>query len=480
MSNCRGTHAIHDLQLSQLTLNNFTSMSEPTEICKFDFSGKSPIPVDEQFKRKIAVSAVGKVNCVFFWWDLNMNPSGSILLSCGPHWTHPDTELLSNSQKEVVRQNAIPWRDHWMQGCFSLKEQSVSDVGVIYLTACHDEFSWWVDAQQDDNVDDDFFLERPTCTCLFHIVNSRNRIMQMNAFLRSPQLVPTSGNILFVGDCNLAVLRATQSFEERKVYVLQEDPLSFKIVKSFIQCNKLEQKAQLLSNLNEVPRSITNVQAEPHFNNSVLPWDNITKFYSTVKKLEKRQTEEFSVSPVAASIYALPVEYLNLHKIRWPLKSTVEGFDHQLFDHVIELASSLADDNVEPFSLWEYPCRASGEAKKIFEVNFMNEKLIETSTLTRTDVDIKKSCNGVALWVEWLVDDDNCRSCGPETSIIVGELIKWKMQHRQGVHLIPCSAIEKGEIESIDVKTSFDEKAEQIEMIFEYRYEKPQVNRTVL
>ena len=45
-------------------------------------------------------------------------------------------------------------------------------------------------------------------------------------------------------------------------------------------------------------------------------------------------------------------------------------------------------------------------------------------------------CNGVAIWVDWHLDDDIIISSGPTEEIIPGARIAWDPYTRQGVHLL--------------------------------------------
>lgn len=447
-------------------------LGEPLQMCDFDFTGKASIPLTETFIKQFPVVTQGKANAVFFWWDLKMNPSGSILLSCAPHWSHPDTDALSNSTDEVVRRNAIPWRDHWMQGCFYVKSNLMFETGrKAVIIAQHDEFSWFFDIRLE--MQTDFPLEYPSCSCLFHTANSRNRIMQMNnhsKVLPYLQLFEREKEkcLLFVGDHNLLAFVAASVQAESKVYLLQGDPFCRLSLVNFMDKTNKVNVMNELKNINIA--QFTHLIGEPHFNSAVLPWDNITEFYKQVNLLRQIQTTRLSIVPCRASIHAVSVHFLNLHKIRWPLKSTCGGFDHKLFDSVIELASSMADENVEPFSLWEYPCIALGAETNIFEVNFY-DKTINDSTKTILVEDTTRTCNGIAFWVKWIIDESSSFPCGLAKEIKIGEVITWKMDERQGVHLIPCSRIESGTIDGIDIKTQFNMEVEKLAMDFSYRYQ---------
>lgn len=405
-----------------------------------------------------------------------MDVCETIVLSCAPHWYHPDTNYSGQPKDEIEQRNSIPWRDHWMQGCYyfnSMLEFEQNETGVI--TAFHDEFSWWFDIQRAD--DDNQVLkksERPMCSCLFHMVNSRNRINNMNNCTSTFHYLMTDSSpdknkfLLFVGDHNIQPFAATSHPKVSKVYLLQEDLLCFKSMQNIVTYNK--SPIQIIKDLKEIGGEIIyGVIGEPYYNSSVLPWDNITKFWKQIQQLKVVQKEEFRTMPYGACIYAVPVKFLNLHKIRWPLKSTCEGFDHELFDKVVEVASSMADENVEPFSLWEYPCIALGEPTNIFQILF-NDNKIKSFEKVVYITESSQACNGIAFWIENILSQNNDEerlSCGPSTKIKTGELISWKLEHRQGVHLIPSSNVESG-IRSIKISTRFDQVDDKLMMEFSY------------
>lgn len=476
VAKCSGLPAIHDLQLSQLETGKFKTLGGPFKICDIDFSGKTVIETSEKFTKKFLAAYGdeyddGGVNTVFFWWELRMNPSGTVLLSCAPHWSHPDTDRLANSGDEIVRHNSIPWRDHWMQGCYYLNSKlKLQKDKPAYVTAFHDEFSWWFDIREDPV--DNLAIERPMCSCLFHLTNSRNHILQMNYPWRYRFYLTGEKEkcILFLGDHNLVALEAMFQTISSKFFLLQEDSLCAKSMQNFISYNEAlnEVSVNLIKDLEEIGNEIiTDCCGEPHYNSAVLPWDNHLKFWKQVRQLRKLQQKEFRISPFGVRIHAIPVKFLNLHKIRWPLKSTCEGFDHELFDKVVEAASLMADENVEPFSLWEYPCIALGQPTKILELLFSDNKIENSETDVNID-DFSEVCNGIAIWSETIYENTAFKvSCGPSTKPEVGDAISWPIQYPQGVHLIPCSKTETG-FRSIKISTRFDQNDDKLVMDFSY------------
>ncbi|XP_070490111.1 protein arginine N-methyltransferase 7 [Chironomus tepperi] len=465
VTKCRGLSSINDIQLSQFPLKDFKAIAEPVKICEFNFSSNKLIPNDESFNYAFQSKEDTESVIIFFWWDIHMNQSGSNLLSCAPYWAHPDTNPINS---EIEKRNGIPWRDHWMQGCYYVPKSLEKGVNYV-LTASHDEFSWFFDVYNESKVEK---IERPLCSCFLHICNSRNQIMQMNdeskrqAFIKLLRNVDLN-NVLFIGDHSLVSLIAASITTAKKITVYQEDELCFKSLRKFIECNNLNHKINLINDLTYA-KDITHLIADPCFNSAILPLDNITQISTIVQNLCKLNQQPFKVYPQRARIFTVPVHFMNLHKIRWPLESSCEGFNHECFDEVVELASKIADDNVEPFSLWEYPCYALGKRSNIFEVDFNENKISQAVTNIEID-NFSKSCNGMAFWIEWILDEnDIIISTGPLNEIVSGELINWKFD-RQAVHLIHYKDIVTGILKSIDIKFHLKD---EIAFDFSYHYEK--------
>ena len=62
-----------------------------------------------------------------------------MLLSCAPHWAHPDTQGRPDSGPADV-----PWRDHWMQAVYYLpREVRLRRRDEFNLVSSHDEYSLW-------------------------------------------------------------------------------------------------------------------------------------------------------------------------------------------------------------------------------------------------------------------------------------------------------------------------------------------------
>ena len=44
------------------------------------------------------------------------------------------------------------------------------------------------------------------------------------------------------------------------------------------------------------------------------------------------------------------------------------------------------------------------------------------------------TCNGIALWVKWILYDDITINTGPVEEVVVGEKVIWDMYSKQGVY----------------------------------------------
>lgn len=256
-----------------------------------------------------------------------------------------------------------------MQGVYFLKDNVLLEKShSAELAIFHDEYSWSFDisAGKQNKFSE---VNRPSCDCWFHLVNSRNRIGQLNDnFNRNKKFMKFFEQMDFQKeDCVLVLgdnsfLGALLGKTVGKVYIIEENSLGKKVMNNFIQYNSLQEKVEVLDNLEnvEVSNKVTHIFTEPHFLSASLPWDHITILFNKLKSLSSiLDLTTIKHISQSARILAVPVHFLHLYKIRHPLVQC-ESFDHTIFDDFVEHASSIADKNTETFSLWEYPCIALG------------------------------------------------------------------------------------------------------------------------
>lgn len=78
---------MHDVQLDQLPLQTFIPATEPFPLFKFNFNDPTSIRFDETLQLKLKANASAKsADAILFYWDLDMDGTGDIILSTVPTW----------------------------------------------------------------------------------------------------------------------------------------------------------------------------------------------------------------------------------------------------------------------------------------------------------------------------------------------------------------------------------------------------------
>ncbi|XP_037809355.1 protein arginine N-methyltransferase 7 [Lucilia sericata] len=482
IANCQGEANLHDVQLSQLPLEQFRPIAEPFEIFEFDFNRKQFRELEREHNHILKATSVGSTDLVFYWWDISMDLEEEIKLSCAPFWAHPEfKQLATDNYPAKPLANVIPWRDHWMQAIYYIpKPLNIANVGEEFILNCnHDEYSLWFDVfkKSDENLKKS--VPRHSCTCSLHMTYGRSRIGQMNQSPRNKRYlnyleehIKPDSQVLLLGDgCILGL--ASERLKASKVWCHEPHRYSRYFMDSVAKFNNLT-NVEFLEKLDDLSeanlQNITHIFAEPYFLTSILPWDNFY-FGTLLMKIIEKLSEKAEVSPFGARIYCVPVEFLDLHKIRTPLKEC-EGFNLKLFDKMVESSTSIAQSKVEAQPLWEYPCRALAPPQQLLQVEFRNFNQ-DQSTYGDISIEYSASCNGIALWVDWLLDNTSRTksivSSGPMEPIETGKFIKWDMFGRQGVHLIgKAQNVENGK-SIVQWKVDFKPKLGQLDFNFEVK-----------
>ncbi|XP_036336326.1 protein arginine N-methyltransferase 7 isoform X2 [Rhagoletis pomonella] len=435
---CKGEAAVHDVQLSQLGLEHFRLLTKPKEIFVFDFSQKLKRPTERQQLLEMDALQAGSTDLVFYWWDIQMYADDMMTLSCAPYWAHFDWK----KPKDV-----LPWRDHWMQAIYYIpKPLHISTAGGKFMLNCnHDEYSLWFDMQSTPS-EVLKAVPRHACTCGLHFSYPRSRIGQLNQSIRNKkylnyleQNLSKDSHVLCLGDgCILGLAIAKMGVSS--VILCEKQTFSKRFMDSVQKSNKIE-NVEFVDNIEKLDQSklsnLTHIFAEPYFLNAILPWDNF-RFSELLQSLLDKLPPTVKIAPHSAKIFAVPVEFTDLHKIRTPVKQC-EGFDLGIFDQMVKQARSvLPDKGVEAQPLWEYPCKALATPQEILHVTFSDFNA-ECSTSGTMKIESDGSLNGIAFWVEWNIDGGTSPksvvSTGPVESIVPGKFIKWDMFVRQGVQL---------------------------------------------
>ncbi|XP_058461173.1 protein arginine N-methyltransferase 7-like [Malaya genurostris] len=446
---CRGSSAVFDVQLNQLPLGSFKVLSEPVAVFDFKWSKRENLETKRHSRSLVEIKNAGVAQAIFMWWELIMDAEETVLLSCAPFWAHPDYEELrkNSTVSHIPNQNVIPWRDHWMQAIYFLpNSKTVVIKGQdVNLDAYHDEFSLWFGIDQPD-------LDPAHCSCGFHLAYSRSRIGQLNDGARNKRvlnyledIISKDSIVLVLGEGSLLGL-SLAAIGVKKIILLETNRISKQCMLKYSTHNGLN-GVDIISSVNQLNDDVTHVFGEPYFGSAILPWENAIQFGTQLGLVRSKLSSSVTIIPNSFSIYALPVQFLDLQKICAPL-GKCEGFDLSIMDQMIEEHSKLTDSSVEAQPLWEYPCFAVGPRTKLLHVN-LSEEIFEScmsdGTIEITLDNVVSECNGIALWADWHMDKTEKSSTiittGPLTPLLNEQLterptpVEWNTNWRQGVHL---------------------------------------------
>ncbi|XP_014662743.1 PREDICTED: protein arginine N-methyltransferase 7-like [Priapulus caudatus] len=438
VAQCTGAAAVHDLQLDQLSPDQFEPITDPLLVFRFDYSGNTPILFNNHSVVDTKAKTEGSCDAVFMWWDLQMDLDGDVVLSCAPRWAHPDPDVM-------------PWRDHWMQAVYYIpKELSVRVDSAISVHAHHDEYSLWFSVTDSStSCESEERDQHPVCTCSAHVACSRTRIGMLNDERRRScwtsalsKVISSDTVCLCLSDGSFLPLIAA-ALEAKDVFTLNESTVMRRVIVQYINTNSL-------TNLQILDKGPENVSAEdlgnvkvnlvigePFFYNSILPWDNLHFWYG-LSELQHHLAPCVKILPERACIKAIAVSFEHLWKIRAPVVCA-EGFDLRAFDKMIKHSAEISDSLIEPQPLWEYPGKALSEPFTVMDFDFRQAVTEQEQINSSLVVDflVDGCCNGVALWMEYQLDDSTSISTGLTQPPTAGNLCVWDRYSQQAVHLLP-------------------------------------------
>lgn len=435
VQNCAGVPAVHDLQLSQLEELDFTALTPPLAVFRFNFTDPTTLAANAHTVVEIKATETGTCHAVLMWWKLEMDPEAKIELSCAPYWAHPSGK-------------SAPWRDHWMQGVYYPPQVIQVETGRQFqLVACRDQYSLWFSVS-DREVPE--VVESPLCNCGLHMSLSRTRIGMLNdatrntAYASALQKVVTKSSICLCLGAGSLIPYMAAKLGAKKVYVIEGDTILRALVTEYTACNQLQgvvvvEKEPLCLTEDDLDERANLLLSEPFFSTSLLPWHNL-QFWFLRPGIEHLLTPEAITLPGTAVFYGLAVEFDHLWKIRAPVEQA-EGFDLSAFDELVQNAQAVSDGMVEPQPLWEYPCTAMTHPFHMATVDLVsNPKSIATSG--HVCFESAGNCNGVALWMDFVFDKEHTVTTGPTETVTPGKKVMWDRFTRQGVYLFDKSSLQ--------------------------------------
>uniref|UniRef100_A0A3B5ANT6 Protein arginine N-methyltransferase n=1 Tax=Stegastes partitus TaxID=144197 RepID=A0A3B5ANT6_9TELE len=428
VARCAGAHSVCDIQLSQVDPSSFTPLGPVLSMFSVDFSK----PVSSSFQAhcsQFTARSGGRAQVVLSWWDLDMDPDGSIVCSMAPSWTYRQPQ-------------DAPWRDHWMQSVYFLPaERSVSEGDELRLTVCHDDYSLWF---KRNTCQTEAPPPRPCCTCQAHLVWTRPRFGELNDRRRTESYVGALRQVLrdddgvcvSVSDGSLLPVFA-HMLGAKKVLCLMSGSvqvLEANQMKGGVEL--LEMRPEQLSSSDLGGQQISVLVGEPYFSTSLLPWHSLC-FWFCRSALSGLLRPDASILPGAASLHMVAVQFQDLWRIRAPC-GTCEGFDVTPMDEMVQSSLEFRESReAEPHPLWEYPCRALTRSEPVMSFDFRH--CVPQQPISSRG-SLAGRCHGVALWMEYHLTDDITVSAGLTEPISEQGDCVWSRHRKQGVYFFRTPA----------------------------------------
>ncbi|CAL1586982.1 unnamed protein product [Knipowitschia caucasica] len=463
LSRCPGSHAVCDLQLSQLPRGSLSALSPRLTMFSVDFS-RAVSSEPQTHCRSFEAQSSGEAQVVLSWWDLSMDPDNTIVCSMAPSWTYEDP-------------HSAPWRDHWMQSVYFLPEQSsVSRGQDLTLTVSHDDYSLWYSLSQGpQGLQGTRAVPRPCCTCLAHTVWDRPRFGQLGDRALTQQYVSAlqqvlgpDSVVLSISDCSLLPLMA-RLLGARTVFSVEGLRLSRQVVQQLLETNHLSGSVELLEGPPEELRAedlrgqqVSVLLGEPYFSSSLLPWHSLRFWYSR-SAVAPLLAPDARVLPRGASLHMVPVHFEQLWRIRAPCGSC-EGFDVSPMDQMIQRSLDYREaGEAEPHALWEYPCQALGPPTALLTFDFTQcvpEETMSSSASLR--LSSSSCCHAVVLWMEYHLTQDIRVSTGLSGPVGAGGQCQWSPHHKQAVFFF-SPALDSGD-HTLSYTCSFEPRTGDLTM----------------
>ncbi|XP_075796455.1 protein arginine N-methyltransferase 7 isoform X2 [Pelodiscus sinensis] len=395
---CPGVPSVYDIQLNQVPQSDFTVLSDVVTMFSMDFS-KEVNSSSACYTVKLQPIKSGMAQVILSWWDIDMDPSGTIKCTMAPYWVQPAS-------------HDVQWRDHWMQCVYFLpKEEPVLQGESVCLSAYRDEYSVWYKLQKARNEEDkkDAYFGSPLCSCQAHLLWNRPRFGELNDLNRTNQYIQALMTVLkkdsiclCISDGSLLPLLA-QYLGAEQIFKANQVGDKIKII---------EKRPELLTPSDLEYKKVSVLIGEPFFTTSLLPWHNLYFLYARTA-VATHLTNNVTILPQSASLYMMIVEFKDLWRIRSPC-GICEGFDVHIMDDMIKNSLNFRESKeAEPHPLWEYPCKSLSDPQEVMTFDF---RLTVPQQILSTDGSVNLlrtgKSHGAVLWMEYHLTEDISVSTG--------------------------------------------------------------------
>ncbi|XP_062402866.1 protein arginine N-methyltransferase 7 [Sardina pilchardus] len=464
---CAGAPSVCDIQLSQVPPQSFTPLGPLCTMFSVDFS--QPVSsASQSYSCKFQAQASGQAQVILSWWDIDMDPEGTIVCSMAPSWTYSDPK-------------ECPWRDHWMQSVYFLPaETTVREGEEVSLIVNHDDYSLWYNLSSSQQSSVERSLDRPMCTCQAHLVWTRPRFGELNDRHRNESYISALRSVLKpdsiclgVSDGSLLPLLASM-LGAQKVFTIENSGMSRQVIEQILEFNSLKGKVQVLGMRPEQVTSadlegqqVSVLVGEPYFSTTLLPWHSLFFWYCRTAVAQLLRPNA-TILPRSATLYMMGVEFRDLWRIRAPC-GTCEGFDVGPMDEMVQQSLDFRESReAEPQPLWEYPCRALTEPRPVMTFDFQ-QCVPEQPVNSQGSVPLLRRgcCHGIALWMEFQLTDDVSLSMGLVEPVGEEGACEWSPHRKQGVYFLRSAWESSGdERAAVSYNLTFDPSIGDIKMDF--------------
>uniref|UniRef100_A0A673XX65 Protein arginine N-methyltransferase n=1 Tax=Salmo trutta TaxID=8032 RepID=A0A673XX65_SALTR len=416
VSHCAGAHSVCDIQLSQVSPHRFTPLGPLCTMFSVDFS-KPVSSAPQSHSSSFPAQSSGRAQVVLSWWDIDMDPSGSIVCSMAPSWTYPDPQSAPvNVQNCLLSNQSCVWL---FIMCPLSQQGTLSEAPPC----------------------------RPCCVCQAHLVWTRTRFGELNdrqrtqSYVRALRSVVKPDSVCVgVSDGSLLPVFA-HMLGAKKVFSLESSGMLKQVIEQVLNANSMSGGVQILgirpdqlSSTDLAGEQISVLIGEPYFSTSLLPWHSLYFWYCRTA-LVRLLTPNATILPCSATLCMVAVEFQDLWRIRAPC-GTCEGFDVGPMDEMVQQSLDFRESHEsEPQPLWEYPCRALTQPRAVMTFDFLQcvpEQPIRCQgslPFTR-----RGRCHGVALWMEYQLNDDIKVSMGLTRPVSEEGACEWSLHRKQGVY----------------------------------------------